>query len=190
MKRTTLACAVAAVLGAPNAMAAVIYDENTDGSLGDTFASRTLLAPGVDTVKAYTGYVDRFGSDVDYFSFTGLTAGDNFSLTFDCTAGDGVARCEFSLLDGVGSALASQSVHVSDTPYMLNGMVTSSGQLNIFYQRNASEFSEATVSLETTPGVSTSRGNVPVPGGALLLGAGALSGAAFRRRRRKHSLKD
>jgi hypothetical protein len=120
--RTRAASTAAAVLVLPAAAGALEPNE--------TFATRTIFAPGVLVAD------DRFEvrpapappGDVDYFSFTGLPAGRNFfALSRNPTAPGNDPRMRW--LDAVGSILVETDDDLGVHP-RITGAVPASGILN------------------------------------------------------------
>ncbi|MCB1864266.1 MAG: hypothetical protein KDG50_02465 [Chromatiales bacterium] len=171
-----MAIAIAAVLGAGPA-SAVLYDEysGSDPQLGNTFAARTTLDPSVDQVRT------EARSDDDFFVFSGLTAGHNFTMTVDCEAGDGVAMCGIDWLSDAQVSLYSQVI-ASGTQDVFNGVVPGSGVLNISHRFLSAEFNVALFTLETS---APPQVGVPLADTGALLGIGAATAGLTRRRRKR-----
>jgi len=116
------------------------------------------------------------GSDpADFFTFTGLTSGDDFSITFARGAGASFSVFDFGIVGGATVAL------------MPLGMATQTGVLGgtsltigVTDTRNLNGFAEGySVSLSETPAA------VPEPSSAAIFAVGLAGLAVARRKRRR-----
>jgi hypothetical protein len=101
------------------------YDESLDGELGVSYAGRTRLGAGLERI---TGRLDP-GTDLDFFTLTGLPGDHNFVLLLDLPDTNGI---EYVGLDESGGTVKLSAVYSnSDGLDALSGTTPSSGQLTL-----------------------------------------------------------
>jgi hypothetical protein len=175
----------------PKAVDATMITESTDFS--NTFAGRNSLASGVDSVQGTlvnTGeHIDQDPSD--YFVFTGLQAGANFTLQLSYVEGSGFPGTETLewRLEPTGTpVLNSTSVASPPGTSEFMGIVPLNGNIAADVLLGPGGFpNRATYRVDLTVGGGN---GVPESGGTMLLMGAAVAGLALAKkmgRRKKKS---
>ena len=182
-----LVAAGGTLLGRGTAQAAITtYDENTQaptppggpsGDFGNTFALRTLLPAPTRTVNGDMEFSG--GTDPDFYTYTGLTAGQTFTL--DITAGDPASfyQATFMVLDDSQAQIGATATYLFNDPNgtrQITGIVPGTGNLTVDIQQSA-EGGSGVPSYRTVLSV------VPEPATTTLALLGGVVAALVARRR-------